>query len=159
MKIKSIAVIFCMIMINMVFLLSACTSSAPKATDAEQAYPEPVDTDPQTEIGDPYPVDQSEQPQGEEPYPASGSTQSQTSDPYPEMEVNPEDAVEIEWGEAEKIIMNGVVARVTQTHDGLVILQLKEGIVFTTRQPQVDDVLKVIEECGELCSDILVATE
>jgi len=157
MKIKNIATIFILMGINMVFLLTACTSSAPKSTEDERAYPAPVE--PQSETGDPYPVDMSEGSQTGDPYPLDASAQSQPIDPYPAMEVNPEDMVEIEWGEAEKIIKNGAVARVTQTHDGLVILQLKEGIVFTTKQPQVDDVLKVIEECGDKCSDILVATE
>jgi len=113
-------------------LLSACQSS--EVTDeAEGAYPAP-------QVGDSYP-------------------QPQVVDPYPDAELKQEDALEIEWGDAEDIIMNGAISQITQTHDGVLILKTREGVVFVTQQPEVDEVFKVIERCGDLCADILVATE
>ena len=69
------------------------------------------------------------------------------------------DGLEIEWGQAEDIIMNGAISQIIQTHDGVLILKTREGVVFVTQQPQVDEVKKVIESCGDPCADILIATE
>lgn len=99
------------------------------------------------------------EPQGAYPAPAGAYPQPQGAVPYPLGAESSEEGQPIEWGQAEAIIMNGAVAQITQTHDGEVILRLHDGVVFVTQQPQVDDVLKVIERCGELCQDILVATE
>lgn len=114
----------------LVLLLSACQAGVP-TTEPEGAYPAPAGS---------YP-----QPQG--------------AVPYPQGEVSPDEGQQIEWGQAEAIILNGAVAQITQTHDGAVILRLYDGVVFVSQQPQVDDVFKVIERCGDPCKDILVATE
>ena len=118
-------------------ILSACQLSKAD-TELEEAYPAPAEA---------YPA------------PVEAYPQPQIYDPYPDSETSSLEAVEIEWGEAQKIIMNGAVSQVTQTHDGMVILHLKDGVVFTAKQPQLDEVLKVIEKCGDDCKDIRIATE
>jgi uncharacterized lipoprotein len=128
----------------LVFILSACQSFKAEG-ETQQVYPAPAEALPAS--AETYPA------------PAQAYPQPQIYDPYPDSETSTLEAVEIEWGQAEKIIMNGAVSQVTQTHDGKVILRLKDGSVFTAEQPQLDEVLRVIEKCGDLCKDIKIATE
>ncbi len=63
------------------------------------------------------------------------------------------------WAEAVQTIMNGEVQQVTQTHSLEVTLSLKDGTTLHTIEPRLDEVFRVIEMCGELCSDIVLSTE
>ena len=69
------------------------------------------------------------------------------------------DGDEILWNEAETIIMRGVVESVIQTHDLKVTLVLKDGRRLFTEEPEIDEVIKVIGLCGDLCANVRVATE
>lgn len=65
----------------------------------------------------------------------------------------------IPWEQAADLIRNGLVEAVFQTHALDVTLELKDGRSLTTIEPQIDDVFQVIDECGEPCSDMVLATE
>lgn len=66
---------------------------------------------------------------------------------------------QVSWIQAKAMIGNGEVERIVQTHELEVTLFLKDGRALVTIEPVIDDVLKVIEMCGENCSGIAVATE
>lgn len=54
---------------------------------------------------------------------------------------------------------NCEVESVFQTHDKLVTIELKNGDKVTAYEPQIDDVMKVVERLGGKCGDIRLATE
>jgi hypothetical protein len=70
-----------------------------------------------------------------------------------------EDGADVTWEQAMGIIGYGVVTKVMQTHDMKVYLTLEDGRTFVTVEPAIDDIIRLIEECGETCKDIKVATE
>ena len=57
------------------------------------------------------------------------------------------------------IIMSGEVESVVQTHDLEVTLVLKDGRRLFTDEPEIDEIIKVIGLCGDICESIRVATE
>lgn len=65
----------------------------------------------------------------------------------------------VSWEKAKALILDGLVAAVFQAHSLEVTLTLKDGRQLITTEPEIDAVLRVIEECGEPCADIRVATE
>lgn len=69
------------------------------------------------------------------------------------------DGTEVNWVQAVSMILNGEVTQVMQTHDLEVYLTLKDGRTLHSIEPQIDDVMKVIQSCGDPCKNILVATE
>jgi predicted small lipoprotein YifL len=66
---------------------------------------------------------------------------------------------EISWDEAKTMILNGEINRVMQAHTMVVTLFTKDGRVLVTIEPNIDDVLTVVEECGDVCKDTTVVTE
>ena len=66
---------------------------------------------------------------------------------------------EVSWHRAQALIKNDEVERITQTHELKVTLFLKDGRALITVEPAIDEVLRIIEQCGERCSEIAVATE
>ena len=86
--------------------------------------------------------------------------------PVPEIPVVPsilypdaKDGDEVSWEHAISMILNGEVTQVSQTHDLKVFLTLKDGRTLVTTQPVIDEVIKVIDKCGDKCRDIRIATE
>jgi hypothetical protein len=79
-----------------------------------------------------------------------------TATPVPHT---PKPASEVPWLEAEEMILNGEVQQVTQLHSLEVTLYLWDGREVVTMEPKIDEVFRVIERCGEPCSDIVMATE
>jgi hypothetical protein len=69
------------------------------------------------------------------------------------------DGDEVYWEQAIGMILNDEVSQVMQTHDLKVYLTLKDGRTLVTLQPGIDEVIKVIEKCGEKCKNIRIATE
>lgn len=67
--------------------------------------------------------------------------------------------IQVQWSEAEKAIKEGRVKRITQTHARQVLLLLEEGKTLVTEEPELDDVIRVIRECGKPCDGIMIATE
>jgi hypothetical protein len=151
-----------LLLILILVALSACSSPAPTAEPSptagqspeypppEQIYPAPFEAYP-FPWHDAYPSSEQEVPvQGfQYPYPLPGSL------PYP----SPLDPEEVPFDQAAAMVMNGEVAQVLQTHDLNVILTLMDGRRFITTQPEIDEILKLIDECGEPCEEIVIITE
>jgi hypothetical protein len=65
----------------------------------------------------------------------------------------------IPWEEARLMILAGEVAQVTQLHSLEVTLELKDGRRLVTVEPEIDDVFDAVDECGDPCADMVLATE
>ena len=77
--------------------------------------------------------------------------------PYP----GPSDGVSnfLDWSQAEALILKGDVSEVYQTHTLNVTLVLIDGKIFLTVEPEIDEVFKVVERCGDLCKSVIQTTE
>lgn len=65
----------------------------------------------------------------------------------------------VEWETAVSLLNNGDVVEIFQTHSLDVTLTLQDGRIIKTVEPAIDDVFSAIDDCGEPCSSILMATE
>jgi hypothetical protein len=105
----------------------------------------------------PYPV--SDQPVTTKaaayPAPVSSVQSSLPVTLYPELK----DGDILEWQHVEGTIYSGLVSRVSQTHDLQVTITMKDGRTFVTTEPAIDDIVKLIQQCGDFCKDIRIATE
>jgi len=77
----------------------------------------------------------------------------------PGAEINSTAPQETEWEQAKELLLAGKVESLTQAHDRTVILTLKDGSQFTTKEPTLDEIFKRVEQCGAKCSEITIATE
>ncbi|MBN2550108.1 MAG: hypothetical protein JXB15_13170 [Anaerolineales bacterium] len=120
--------------------LAACQPSQPEEVTST-AYPGP---------------DQQATVEGQG-YPAPGATVEKISvgSLYPDLK----DGDEVYWNQAVAMIQNGEVTKVMQAHSLQVTLTLKDGRALITLEPEMDAVLQVITECGDLCQGIQIATE
>lgn len=85
----------------------------------------------------------------------SSSTATQetgTPDPLPCGE-------EVEWETAVEILHQGEVEQIVQLHSLAVTLILKDGCEIKTVEPVIDDIFNEVVNCGELCADMILATE
>jgi len=74
---------------------------------------------------------------------------------YPEIS----DGEVVYWNIAIGMILSGQVTQVVQTHDLKVFITLKDGRTVETTEPAIDEVMQLIETCGDPCKEIRVATE
>jgi hypothetical protein len=88
----------------------------------------------------------------------AGVTPDQGNAPADENSAQPEIET-ISWAEAEQIIRRGEVRHVAQTHDLEVSLLLADGRQVITTEPYIDKVFEVINECGDPCAEVMMATE
>ena len=127
--------------------IPATAASAPTANAYPEPYPPLPTYDPylQPALPDPY------------AYPAQGAPLAPGAAEvlYPGVL----DGTEVYWAQAVSMILNAEVTQVMQTHDLKVYLTLKDGRTLLAFEPQIDEVMKVIQSCGDPCSKILVATE
>jgi hypothetical protein len=65
----------------------------------------------------------------------------------------------LSWSEAKQMILDGKVKQVMQAHSLQVTLTLNDGSICTTIEPQIDEVMRVVKECGARCQDVLLVTE
>lgn len=66
---------------------------------------------------------------------------------------------EISREDAKSLIKEGSIYSATQTHNKTVVLELKNRFLYQTKEPNIDDIFKIIEDCWKLCDDIIMATE
>lgn len=66
---------------------------------------------------------------------------------------------EVDWETAVEILNSGNVEMVFQTHSLEVTFMMKDGSEIHTVEPEIDAIFAEIEECGQPCSDIALATE
>ncbi|MDD4304779.1 MAG: hypothetical protein PHG92_04860, partial [Patescibacteria group bacterium] len=69
------------------------------------------------------------------------------------------DETNSDWNIVLAALKNCEVERVFQTHSKLVILKLKNGDKVSAYEPQIDDVMKVVESLNGKCGNIIMATE
>lgn len=65
----------------------------------------------------------------------------------------------VTWEEAIEILNGGEVVAVFQLHSLEVTLELKDGSMITTMEPNIDDIFHEVEKCGSPCQGIMLATE
>ena len=71
----------------------------------------------------------------------------------------PKEITEIRWDMAVEIIKSGIVTFISQSHSLGISFTLKDGTRFTTKEPNIDAVFTVVNECGLPCQDIFLGTE
>jgi hypothetical protein len=141
-----------------VVLLTACQSATAEPTPDvveveqpdEEVYPPPEPV----AVEDPYPYLNSPA-DSDDPYPAL-QVPLVSNDPYA---APAEVGTPLSWEETKVLIMDGKVAEVTQLHSLQVTLVLKDGKVVYTVEPEIDAVFILLDECGEICKDVVRATE
>jgi hypothetical protein len=122
--------------------VAGCQSATPAATEAPaEAYPEP------------YPVE-AIQPYVP-PEEAAPLAPAKVNELYPGIQ----DGAEVTWAQAVAMIENGEVVQVMQTHDLKVYLTFWDGRTLVTIEPEIDEITRAIEVCGDACKDIKIATE
>ena len=65
----------------------------------------------------------------------------------------------VSWDEAQILILGGQVQAVMQLHSLEVRLFLKDGRQVKTIEPNFDDIISLIRECGANCASIIVRSE
>jgi hypothetical protein len=108
-----------------------------------QGYPEPGATLPAAEAAQAYPA------------PAAQPLVAQVEPVYPNLK----DGAEVQWSQVQSIVFSGQVTKIGQTHDLNVYITLKDGRTFKVVEPAIDDILKLVQQCGDLCKDVKVATQ
>lgn len=68
-------------------------------------------------------------------------------------------AGEISWEQALALIRSGEVRSVMQTHALAVALGTASGARYTTREPEIDAVLRAVRELAPNAGEIAIATE
>ena len=142
-----------------VLLLTACQSATPEPSpEVEEEVEQPVEAGyppPDQMPSDfPYP-DPVSPPVSNEPYPAL-QLPMVSNDPYA---APGNERASINWEEAKTLIMEGQVVQVTQLHSLDVTIYLKDGRVVSTIEPEIDAIFVLLDECGEICSEVVRATE
>ena len=146
--------------------VSACQLLTPASTPTQEIISpseeisQPTQVSPYPAQEYPGPVQAPPQPRGQGyPYPGQGappeSVPVQPAMVYPDMK----DGDQIIWPQVFGLLLSGEVTKVAQAEDLQVFLTLKDGRTFVTQQPSVDEILRMIESCGEACKDVLVETK
>ena len=65
----------------------------------------------------------------------------------------------VDWETAVGILNSGDVEMAAQLHSLEVILTLKDGTEMRTVEPTIDAIFHKVDECGQPCSEIALATE
>ena len=66
---------------------------------------------------------------------------------------------EINWEKAKEMIFSGEIETIVQSHDQKVILEHSNGDQFLTTEPELDDVIQIVKQCGAKCSNIDIMSE
>jgi hypothetical protein len=103
----------------------------------------------------PYPIITPQAQSVPYPYPPVQESQTQGTMVYPDLK----DGDSIEWDQAIGTILSGYVTKAVQTHDKNVFITLSDGRTLKTTEPAIDDVIKLIQSCGDFCKNIVIATE
>lgn len=74
-------------------------------------------------------------------------------------EDNTPETSNISWSEVEAVLASGDVKMIFQTHALAVTLSMKDGTQFETTEPHIDEIFRLVDECGDPCSGIGMATE
>jgi len=75
--------------------------------------------------------------------------------PYP----SPGEGEQVDWAQAEAMILGGEVVRIFQSSSNQVTLYLSNLQQMVTTLPESDSLDQVIEECGSSCESIYIGME
>lgn len=147
------------IIIAITIILAGCQSSTQvPGSNTDEVSSTPVLVEPtkgEGQVGTPSPQEQVI-PETEEPYPPPGEG-STIYNPYPGPSEGQSNY--IDWSQAETLILNGEVTEIYQAHSRHITLVLSDGDIALSVEPEIDQVFDVVERCGGLCSDVILATE
>ena len=73
-----------------------------------------------------------------------------TPTPYPS---------EIAWEDVPDLLSPGEVETVFQTHALAVTFRMKDRSNIGTTEPGIDAIFRLVDECGDPCADLMLATE
>jgi hypothetical protein len=136
--------------VGVVFTLISCQILS-KTNDVQQT-PEAAATSAEV---NPYPVEYPAVEPNPNEYPSPQDQSIEMGIVYPELK----DGDSFDWTRIYGPLESGQVEKVQQTHDLKVYLTLKDGRTLMTVEPAIDEILKLIQTCGEPCKEIRVATE
>lgn len=123
-------------------VLTACSSPAPAPQQSTQSPAQVQETVAPTTESYPGPAQVAAPPQN-------------SSVLYP----GPKDGEQVTWSQAYAMIMNGEVVKIAQSGELQVSLTLKDGRTLVTTEPGKDEVVSVVQRCGDICKDIQVVSE
>ena len=66
---------------------------------------------------------------------------------------------EIAWQDVPDLLSTGEVESVFQTHALAVTFHMRDGSEIETTEPEIDDIFRLVDECGDPCADLMLATE
>ncbi len=92
------------------------------------------------------------------PAPNQPSSQNAESTSYPEPPANAQ-ATTISWSDAQAMVTSLQIAKVIQSKSLEVTLYTKDARIFKTTEPALDDIIKVIQQCGADCKVIKVVNQ
>lgn len=145
-----------LIVVLLAVILAACQPATPVETESPASI-ETLAPSPTQVVTTPAAA--TPEPTGSGPYP--GAVEPTKYDPnVPAPYPGPgEGGTMVEWEEATRSILAGEVAQLTQYDNLVVVMVLKDGQIMSTRQPALDAVLDLIDECGDLCKDLEILTQ
>jgi len=66
---------------------------------------------------------------------------------------------QVRWNAAVSAILSGQVTCVSQSHHLDVTLSFRNGTIWVTLEPAIDDVFHVVSQCGSACANMTTVTE
>jgi len=137
------------IMVVIIIILIGCQSSTGERPDLTQ-QPSPIVTSLPTDEDPAYPAPAIISP-------PSISLPLVVYNPYP----GPSEGVTnyVDWSVAEEAIINGEIVEAYQAHTLHVTLVKKDGALILSIEPEIDEVFRVLDRCGDPCKDVVRATE
>lgn len=70
---------------------------------------------------------------------------------------DPQSGDEVMWTQAEAMILNGEVVKITRSGERQITIDLKDGRSLIVNGPTEETVQQLIETCGDLCKSIQLA--
>ena len=67
--------------------------------------------------------------------------------------------IKIDWGLALGFLRDCSITKAFQSHSRTVVLYHQDGRVFTTTEPEIDDIMDVINQNADKCGQLEIATE
>jgi hypothetical protein len=65
----------------------------------------------------------------------------------------------VEWKFAVELLYTGDVVGIAQLHNLTVYIEMEDGSVIKSVEPQIDAIFHEIEKCGRPCKNIVLTTE
>ncbi len=150
--------------------LTACQSAPPIVASTQPAQPSSDTATPVTPAAMPtsdvnaYPAPAAGQNSNSSAYPAPNSAPLPTATPaaagsgsgsvlYPD----PQSGDNVFWNQAEAMILNGEVVKITRDGETQVTIDLKDGRSLIVKGVTEKTVQDLLQTCGDLCKDIQLA--